>query len=70
MSLEIIYLIYMYKKGLALDNLQRLVWHKTKPNHQSEEPNIREETAPRKMKNLTARGISCSFHPASTVSAT
>ena len=30
--LEIIYLIYMYKKDLALNNLQRLICHKTKPN--------------------------------------
>ena len=28
---EIIYLIYMYKKGLALNNLQLLICHKTKP---------------------------------------
>ena len=30
--LEIIYLIYMYKKDLALNNLQWLICHKTKPN--------------------------------------
>ena len=30
MCLEIIYLIYMYKKNLALDNLQSLICHKTK----------------------------------------
>ena len=23
----------MYKKDLALNNLQWLIWHKTKPNH-------------------------------------
>ena len=27
-----IYLIYMYKVGLALDNLQWLRYHKTQPN--------------------------------------
>ena len=27
MCLEIIYLIYMYKKGLALNSLQRLICH-------------------------------------------
>ena len=27
-----IYLIYMYKQDLALDNLQWLICHKTKPN--------------------------------------
>ena len=37
MYLEIIYLIYMYKKYLALNNLQWLIYHKikldqTKPN--------------------------------------
>ena len=30
---EIIYLIYMYKKDLALNNQQWLICHKTKPNH-------------------------------------
>ena len=30
--LEIIYLIDMYKKNLALNNLQWLICHKTKPN--------------------------------------
>ena len=30
MCLEIIYLIYKYKKPLALNNLQRLIYHKTK----------------------------------------
>ena len=30
MSLEIINLIYMYKKDLALNNLQWLICHKTK----------------------------------------
>ena len=30
--LEIIYLIYMYKKDLALNNLQWLICHKTKLN--------------------------------------
>ena len=28
MCLEIIYLIYMYKKDLALNNLQWLIYHK------------------------------------------
>ena len=32
MYLEIIYLIYMYKKDLALDNLKWLICNKTKPN--------------------------------------
>ena len=32
MCLEIIYLIYMYKKNLALNNIQWLVRRKTKPN--------------------------------------
>ena len=32
MCLEIIYLIYMYEKDLALNDLQRLIWHKTKSN--------------------------------------
>ena len=32
MCLEIVYLIYMYKKHLALNNLQWLIWYKTKPN--------------------------------------
>ena len=31
--LEIIYLIYMYKKDLALNNLQWLICHNTQPNH-------------------------------------
>ena len=30
--LEIIYLIYMYKKDLALNYVQRLISHKTKSN--------------------------------------
>ena len=30
--LEIIYLIYMYEKDLALNNLQWLICHKTQPN--------------------------------------
>ena len=25
--------MYMYKEDLALNNLQRLIWHKTKPFH-------------------------------------
>ena len=25
--------MYMYKEDLALNNLQWLIWHKTKPNH-------------------------------------
>ena len=32
MCLKIIYLIYMYKKDLVLNNLQWLICHKTKPN--------------------------------------
>ena len=32
MCLEIIYLIYMYKKDLALNNLQWLIYHKNKSN--------------------------------------
>ena len=32
MCLEIIYLIYMYKKDMALNNQQWLIYHKTKPN--------------------------------------
>ena len=28
-----IYLIYMYKEDLALNNLQWLIYHKTEPNH-------------------------------------
>ena len=32
MCLVIIYLINMYKKDLALNNLQWLICHKTKPN--------------------------------------
>ena len=32
MFLEIIYLIYFYKKHLALNNLQWLIYHKTKQN--------------------------------------
>ena len=32
MCLEIIHLIYVYKKDLALNNLQWLIFHKTKPN--------------------------------------
>ena len=32
MCLEIIYLIYTYKKNLALNNLQWFICHKTKPN--------------------------------------
>ena len=31
--LDIIYLIYMYKNDLVLNNLQWLICHKTKPNH-------------------------------------
>ena len=31
MCLEIIYLIYMYKEDLALNNLQWLIYHKTQP---------------------------------------
>ena len=32
MCFKIIYLIYMYKKDLALNNLECLICHKTKPN--------------------------------------
>ena len=32
MSLEIIYIIYMYKKDLALNNTQWLICRKSKPN--------------------------------------
>ena len=32
MCLQIIYLIYMYKEDLALNNLQWLICHKTQPN--------------------------------------
>ena len=32
LCLEIIYLIYMYKKALVLNNLQRFIFHKTQPN--------------------------------------
>ena len=32
MYLEIIYLIYMYKKDKVLNNLQWLICHKTQPN--------------------------------------
>ena len=32
MCLEIVYLIYMYKKDLALNNIQWLIYHKTQPN--------------------------------------
>ena len=31
MCLEIIYLIYMYKNDLVLNNLQWFIYHKTKP---------------------------------------
>ena len=32
MSLQIVYLIYMFKEDLALNNLQKLICRKTKPN--------------------------------------
>ena len=32
MYLEIIYLIYMYQKDLALNDVQWMICHKTKPN--------------------------------------
>ena len=32
MCLEILYLIYMYKEDLALNNQQWLICHKTQPN--------------------------------------
>ena len=35
MCLEIIYLMYMYEKNFALNNLQGLICHKTKPNQKS-----------------------------------
>ena len=31
MSLQILYLIYMYKQDLAFDNLQGWIYHKTQP---------------------------------------
>ena len=40
MSLEIIYLIYMYKKDLVLNNLQWLICHKTKPNQTKPNENL------------------------------
>ena len=40
MCLEIIYLIYMYKKDLALNNLEWLMCHKTQPNYNQEASNI------------------------------
>ena len=36
MCLEIIYLIFMYKKDLALNNLQWLICHKIKANQMSQ----------------------------------
>ena len=33
MCLQILCLIYMYEEDLALNNLQWLICHKTKPNH-------------------------------------
>ena len=35
MCLEIIYLKYIYKKNLALNNLQWLICHKIQSNHQT-----------------------------------
>ena len=32
MCLAIIYLLYMFKKDLAINNLQWLIYYKTKPN--------------------------------------
>ena len=32
MCLEIIYIIYIYKEDLALNNLQWLIYHKAQPN--------------------------------------
>ena len=32
MCLQIIYIHYIYKEDLALNNLQRLICHETKPN--------------------------------------
>ena len=37
MCLEIIYLIYKYKKDLALNNLHWLICQKTKPNQTIQE---------------------------------
>ena len=37
MCLEIIYLIYMYNPDLALNNLQGLICHKTKPNQKQKD---------------------------------
>ena len=44
MCLEIIYLIYIYKKDLALDNLQWLICHETKPcqTHKNQRRKIHE----------------------------
>ena len=36
MCLQIIYLIYIYKKDLALNNLQWLICHKNKPNQKKQ----------------------------------
>ena len=36
-SLEIIYFISMYKKDLALNDLQWLIYHKTKPHQYEKE---------------------------------
>ena len=33
-GLQIIYLIYMYKQDLILNNLPGLIWHKTQPTNQ------------------------------------
>ena len=38
MCLEIIYLIIMYLKDFALNNLQRLICHKTKPDQTKQNP--------------------------------
>ena len=35
MCIEIIYLMYMYKKDVALNNQQWLICHKTQPNQKT-----------------------------------
>ena len=40
MYLQIIYLIYMYKMDFVLNDLQCLIYHKTKPNQTKPNQNI------------------------------
>ena len=47
MCLQIVYLIYMYLKDLALNDLQWLMYHKTKPN----------QTKPNQTKNLNLNKV-------------